>query len=60
MACETHGHPTFGLIHGRASRVAFLIRLFSTFRGERPSVMNHVFLLREDGESIVESIPTGT
>jgi len=60
MARETAGSPTFGLIHGRESRVAFLIRLFSTFRGERPSVMNHVFLLREDGESIVESIPTGT
>jgi hypothetical protein len=60
MAREAPGYPTFGLLYGKESRISFLIRLFSTFRGERPSVTNHVFLVRPDGELIVESIPTGT
>ncbi len=60
MAREAPGHPTFGLLFGKESRIAFLIRLFSTFRGERPSITNHTFLVRPDGELIVESIPTGT
>ncbi|MBD3348037.1 MAG: hypothetical protein GF400_02430 [Candidatus Eisenbacteria bacterium] len=51
---------TFGLVHGRSSRMSFLIRLFSTFRGELPSVCNHAFCVRADGVTIVESVPSGT
>ena len=54
------GRPTFGLVHGKSSRVSFFIRLLSTFRGELPSVCNHAFCVRGDGETIVESVPSGT
>ncbi len=55
-----NSRPTFGLVYGKESRVSFLIRLFSAFRGEPPSVSNHAFCVRADGETIVESVPSGT
>ena len=52
--------PTFGLVYGKRGRVSSLIRQLSAFRGEPPSVINHAFVVRSDGETIVESTPTGT
>lgn len=52
-------HAVFGMVYGRA-KVPFLIRVFSTFRGETATWTNHTFNVMKDGLTIIESNPGRT
>jgi hypothetical protein len=56
----TRGSPTLGLLRGLESKVSWLIRVLTTFRGEVAAVVNHVLVVCKDLATIVESTATGT
>jgi len=53
------GRPSFGCAYTHAP-FGFLIRAFTSFRGEPPAFCNHTMNIRRDGISAVESTWRGT
>ena len=52
-------HALFGMVYGRA-KIPFLVRVWTTFKGESLTWTNHTFNVMRDGLTIIESNPHRT